>query len=174
MHKVEPAELALQLAAQEAAAAGFAEITTAHLLMALARLSEPDMDDRVDVPSLRAEFEAFGISPRPFRRRMRALVGNGGKVVRPGEMCRSAQCCEAFKTAQALSGLPVELPSLVHLLQAAFLTLAWNFDTKPVPSNPASCPACGERAVGPADDGAGQRGGVGAQSTPDDAIPDEI
>jgi hypothetical protein len=71
-------ELALNLAAQETAAAGYREITPAHLLIALSRLSDPEVAAQIDNAALRNEFEQLGIEPRRFRRRLRALLGNGG------------------------------------------------------------------------------------------------
>jgi hypothetical protein len=74
----DPVELVLRLAAQEAVAAGYREITPAHLLIALSRASE---DDTSDIPTaisraLRSEFEHLGLAPRQFRRRLRVVLQN--------------------------------------------------------------------------------------------------
>ncbi len=108
-------ELILHLAAQEATAAGFAEITVAHVLMALARI--------VDAPQtagafadLRGEFAALGIEPRTFRRRLRELAGKPGKPPRDGSLHRSPQCRRLFEESGVRDAQ--------SLLQAALLLLA--------------------------------------------------
>lgn len=117
-------ELALNLAAQETVAAGYREITPAHLLIALSRLSDPDAASQVDTAALRSEFEQRGIEPRRFRRRLRALLGNGGAQPPEGVIHRSPECKAVFALAQAIAsqrGVPLNLE---HLLHATLVSLA--------------------------------------------------
>ena len=78
MKGLKPIELALPLAAKEAAVGGFAEITPGHLLMALCRIGELGPGANEGGAELRKEFERLGVEPRRFRRRLRALLGSGG------------------------------------------------------------------------------------------------
>jgi len=72
-------DIIMTLAAQEAIAAGYAEITSAHLLIALARAAEANgpLAMPTYTTAIRREFEALGIEPRRFRRRLRVLLGHG-------------------------------------------------------------------------------------------------
>lgn len=116
--------LILRLAAQEAMAAGFPEITPAHLLMALARLAEASQAGNPPDPAfagLRQEFEALGVEPRAFRRRLRESIAALGGPPREGAIHRSPRCREVFRTAkQEDSGLDPQ-----RLLRAALASLAW-------------------------------------------------
>ena len=55
---------------ETAVMSNYAEITPAHLLIALARVAAPDPEDRLSVsdPTLREAFDHFGIDPERFRR----------------------------------------------------------------------------------------------------------
>lgn len=139
-------EVALKLAAGEAASAGYAEITPAHLMIALARLSEPDLAPQVDGAGLRSEFEQLGIDPRRFRRRLRALLGNGGMAPPAGGMHRSPECRAVFARAQAIAAQQAAPLGLVHLLQAALMLLAGGGHPGAGDQADAECPSCGKRA----------------------------
>ncbi len=149
MNEVRCIQLALSLAASEAAAAGFAEITPAHLLIALCRLSESEASGPLGTGELRREFEQLGVDPRRFRRRMRVLVGRAGGSGPPEVLHRSAACRALFEQARATAlreGVKLG-PSL--LLRTALRGLAG----------------------GGAPDAAAPRP---AMDAPDDAIPNEL
>lgn len=114
-------ELIVQVAASEAVAAGFTEITTAHLVMALCRLSEaraPGEPGR-DTRALREELAGLGIEPTTFRRRLRELAGRRGDPREvSGILHRTEPCKAVFE--RAASSPDGELPAL---LQAAFSSL---------------------------------------------------
>jgi hypothetical protein len=179
---LEPIQLALQLAAQEAAAAGYPEITTAHLVIALSRISEPDMEGQAAGAALREEFAQLGVEPRRFRRRLRALLGNAGAAAPAGPMHRSRQCRAAFGLAQALAAQTGDPPRLEHLLYGAVLCLAVPAPAGEEQGVEAECPACHARmrpalvqgmphcaACGKPLTPAG-----GAAAPPKDPIPDEL
>ena len=112
------------MAANEAVAAGYAEITVAHLLIALAKVSDANggTDSALSEPA-RREFEQLGIEPRRFRRRLRELSGTGGSQLRGGVLHRSAACKAVMSIADRLAaqaGVPVDAGLLVR---AAFI--AW-------------------------------------------------
>lgn len=52
---MDPIRVLLTLAGSEATAAGYAEITPAHLLMALSRASESDLEPQLDTTRLQGE-----------------------------------------------------------------------------------------------------------------------
>ncbi|MEI8192016.1 MAG: hypothetical protein WCI75_20075 [candidate division NC10 bacterium] len=56
----DPIRVLLTLAGSEATAAGYAEITPAHLLIALSRASESDLESQVDTARLQGEFAQLG------------------------------------------------------------------------------------------------------------------
>lgn len=94
-------DLIVSLAANEAADAGWPQISTAHVLIALSRLSEAeDMPDGAARKELHAEFEHLGIEPRAFRRRLRALLGNRTRAPNAGTMHRSPGLKAVFASAQ--------------------------------------------------------------------------
>ena len=94
-------DMVVNLAASEAAEAGWPLISTAHLLIALSRLSEAeDMPDGAAKKELRAEFEHLGIEPRAFRRRLRGLLGNRTRAANAGIMHRSAGLKAVFASAE--------------------------------------------------------------------------
>lgn len=182
MNGIEPLELALNLAAQEAVAAGYREITPAHLLIALSRLSDLDAAAQIDNAALRHEFEQLGIDPRRFRRRLRALLGNGDAKPPDGVIHRSPESRAVFALAQAIASQQGVQLSVTHLLHATWVSLAINSavraDSEPeiqcptchakmrpsVISGVPHCSACGKKIDAPP---AGQR-------SPTDAIPKEL
>lgn len=126
MEKTDPTSVILALAAHEALAGGYAEITPAHLLIALSRASE---DDTSEIPTaisraLRTEFEHLGLAPRQFRRRLRALVGNAGAQPQGTSVHRSSACRAVFVEAQRLAQTAKEPFDARHLVRAAFAALA--------------------------------------------------
>jgi len=93
--------IAMNLAAEEAVEAGWSQISTAHLLIALSRLSEAaDAPDGAAREELRAEFEHLGLEPRVFRRRLRALLGSRPRAPNAGPMHRSAGLKAVSASAQ--------------------------------------------------------------------------
>src|SRR5688572_21958947 len=86
----------LSLAAQEAVKAGYSETTTGHLLIALSRAIEESEPLWVlgELQELKREFELFGIEPRTFRRRLRALLGTRDDPTTGDTIHRSARCKE--------------------------------------------------------------------------------
>src|SRR5271167_2652755 len=73
------------LAAEEAARSLHGAIEPVHLVIALSRLTdaavqEPTQAELTSLQHLRAEFEALGIAPRQFRRRLRAIIPTGGQA----------------------------------------------------------------------------------------------
>ena len=117
-------DMVVSLAASEAAEAGWPQISTAHLLIALSRLSEADdVPDGAAKQELRAEFGHFGIEPRAFRRRFRALLGRRPRTPNAGTMHRSAELKAVFACAQneALAARARLTPA--GLLRCAFASL---------------------------------------------------
>ncbi len=117
-------DMVVNLAANEAADAGWPQISTAHLLIALSRLSEAeDIPDGAAKKELHAEFEHLGIEPRAFRRRLRALLGNRTRAPNAGTMHRSAGLKAVFASAQneALEARARLTPA--GLLRCAFASL---------------------------------------------------
>lgn len=119
----------VNLAGGEAVGAGFAEVTPAHLLIALSRLSEDESGDGggKHAQQLRQEFEALGIEPRRFRRRIRALLPKPGDALAPKSPRRSESTKAVLLLAEALTTSEEERSA--HLLRAIFLFLA-DFATK--------------------------------------------
>lgn len=109
--------LLLSLAAQEAAAAECAEIAPAHLVIALSRLSELT---EVGEPAaaLQREFELLGIAPKPFRRRLRLLLGEGSATRTPEVLHRSRRCKDLFARASSIAESQDSSPEPLHLLYA--------------------------------------------------------
>jgi hypothetical protein len=125
MGGIQSIELALRVAAREATAGGFREVTPAHLLIALCRLSEPDTPGDAGGAELQAEFQRLGIDSRRFRRCLRALLGTGGAST-PRSMHRSQRCKEVFARAQAAASREGVDLSLVLLLHTTLASLAWS------------------------------------------------
>lgn len=126
-------DMVVNLAANEAADAGWPLISTAHLLIALSRLSEVEgIPDGAAKKELRAEFEHLGIEPRAFRRRLRALLGNRTRATNAGTMHRSAGLKAVFASAQneALEARARLTPA--GLLRFAFASLGEDVGTTAV------------------------------------------
>ncbi len=137
-------KLVLELAAREAVAAGFGEVTPAHLLMALCRVGEstPGVDASGEA-DLRKEFERLGVNPRRFRRHLRAQLGRGGAPNTPGSPHRSPQCKAIFARAQAAAsehGVDLSLVLLLHATLKSF-----GSDGSAALESEIACPACGAR-----------------------------
>ncbi len=140
----------LALAVEEAARSDRGEIESVHLLIALSRYAdlndlghaaetenktEWQRADEEDHGLLCAEFEAFGVAPTPFRRRLRAIIPKGqscggrqtlarklgSQAGGPPGVLSGFLCSEAAKAAvrraqdQAGQG---RLPGARHLLRA--------------------------------------------------------
>jgi hypothetical protein len=119
-------EAIMQLAGQEAFLAGYAEITPAHLAIALSRFSEGEVPNPTAtlIAAVHQEFEAFGIQPRTFRHRLRGVLGKkegyaGGGAIQASVACKGVLAC-AERTA-AHEQVPVQ-PR--HMVRALFLFLA--------------------------------------------------
>lgn len=127
--------LTLALAAQEAAAAGFQQITSAHVLIALSKIADaaPPGVAGGCVDALRREFGMFGISPRPFRRHLRTIItGPHAFPVAEGGGHRTPQCKVVFAlAARAAANEAAEL-GLHHLLRAAISLLGETRSQPPV------------------------------------------
>ena len=124
MSAPDPVVLALQLAAAEAASARYPEVTPAHLLIGVSRLSEGDLGAEDAAAAVRREFQLLGIEARPFRRRLRTLLGPGPAAQAGGCIEPSAECREVLDSAAALAaqaGCPMNAE---HLLVAALTSLA--------------------------------------------------
>jgi len=171
--------LALRMAAQEAAGAGYTETTTAHLLISLSRLTDGEAASLAPSVStaLREEFEKLGIEPKRFRRRLRAILGRPGAEVPSGEMHRSRQCKAVFTLAAALAAQEKEPLLSPVLLRAILFSLAAGLETAAAevecPSchakmqpllvaGTACCAACGNKLNRP------------PEAAPADEIPDEL
>lgn len=137
----------MQLAAQEAVAAGYREITPAHLLIALARLSDPEASGQVNNAGLCRELEHLGIEPRAFRRRLRALLGNGGSGPPNGVIHRTPLCRAVFALAQELASSRGAELALEHLLHATLCSLAWAGGPDADGADKIECPACRKKMV---------------------------
>ncbi|MBI3304581.1 MAG: hypothetical protein HYZ72_21160 [Deltaproteobacteria bacterium] len=182
MNGIEPLELALNLAAQEAVAAGFCEITPAHLLIALSRLSDPDAAAQTDNAALRNEFEQLGIEPRRFRRRLRALLGNGGAKPQDDVIHRSPECRAVFALARAIASQRGVQLTLEHLLHATLVSLAVSAAVGTDPGSEIECPVCHTKMRPSMLDGVPHCSACGkkvdhpptGQPSPTDAIPTEL
>lgn len=126
VNKTEPLVSILTLAAHEAVTSGYPEVTPAHLLIALSRASEEDVDAVAPTVrvTLRAEFEQIGLEPRRFRRRLRALLGNTGVQHNGETVHRSPTCRAVFVAAQRIAQEEKEPFDARHLVRAAFAALA--------------------------------------------------
>lgn len=117
-------ESILSLAAAETVAAGYAEITPGHLLIALSKATEnssglgPPIGD-----SARHEFEQLGIEPRRFRQRLREVFGRCG--VQPGNVIHRSPACKALiaraERMAADQGVPFDAGLLARVV---FLSLS--------------------------------------------------
>ena len=119
-------DIILTLAMQEAIVAGYSEITPAHLLIALSRLSEADESAIAPADSavIRREFENFGLEPRRFRRRLRALLGHRGVQPQGEAMHRSLACRAVFSWAERIAMAEHVPCDASHLVRAALLVLS--------------------------------------------------
>ncbi len=181
MDGINTLELVLRLAAQEAIAAGYREITPAHLLIALSRLSDPEVAAQIDNAALRNEFEQLGIEPRRFRRRLRALLGNGGAKPPDGVIHRSPECRAVFARAQAIASQQGVQLSVTHLLHATWVSLAIGGAMRAGSESEVECPTCHAKmrpsVIGgvPHCSACGQRiAAPPAEQSPPDAIPTEL
>ena len=116
----------MSLAAHEAIEAGYPEITPAHLLMALCRVADAEVSEAAPTVSMeiQREFEALGITPRRFRRRLRALLGHGGAQHQEGTIHRSPACRAVFTRAASIAAAEHVPCDIGHLVRAAFISLA--------------------------------------------------
>ena len=145
MNEIEPIDLLLNLAAKETISACYREITPAHLLIALSRLSELTADDPVDGATIRGEFEKLGIEPTRFRRRLRALLGDGSAGPPERTIHRSPECKAVFALAQAIAAQQGASLSPEHLLYATLLSLARINDPQARQDSEIECPNCHKR-----------------------------
>ena len=124
-------DIVMTLAAQEAMAAGYAEITTAHLVIALSRAAETDtpLAMSTDNAAIRREFEVLGIAPRRFRRRLRALLGHGEAQHQGEPMHRSPTCKAVFARAEQIAHAEHVPCHVSHLVRAAFAVWATDSGT---------------------------------------------
>jgi hypothetical protein len=119
-------ESIMQSADQEAFSGGYAEITPAHLAIALSRFSErePSHSTASVIAAVRHEFEALGIEPRTFRRRLRRVLGKkegdaGGGAIQASNACKAVFACAERIAAQ--EQVPMQP---LHMVRALFLFLA--------------------------------------------------
>lgn len=122
MSGLESIGILLTLAAEEAVSAAYGEITVAHLLIALARLADPDAATRLHDGALKDEFDQVGIEPRRFRRRLRALLGSGNGRPTESAIHRSGECKAVFALAELIAARNGVVLSPNHLLYAALLS----------------------------------------------------
>lgn len=113
------------LAASEAAEAGQSEVSPGHLLIALSRLSENhESRNSPELAELKREFQALGIQPRAFRRRLRAVLArDGGKRAVARSIHRSATYKAAFAVAERWARSADEPLTPVRLLRGVFALL---------------------------------------------------
>ena len=109
----------LELAAQEARAGGFDQVTPAHVLIGLCRLSE---SETVGGDLLRREFEALGLDTPQFRRRLRRLLGPGSAIGETDVIHRSPECRAVYQRARDAAAKGQTHP-LVALLEATWSEL---------------------------------------------------
>jgi cell division protease FtsH len=116
----------LSVAAGEALTSGSSQITPTHILVALSKLSDDQLQGgrEDDGSALRREFESLGIEPRRFRRRLRALMPHGRGMSPESIVHRSATAKAVFGLADALAESTGEPSGPVHLLRAIFALLA--------------------------------------------------
>jgi hypothetical protein len=142
MNEVEIINLLLEGAAKEAVSACYHEITPAHLLIALSRLSEFECHSEFDVAGLRREFEMLGIEPSRFRRRLRALLRNRGSGAPETTIHRSQDCRAVFTQAQAIAVQQGLHLNLEHLLHATLLFLGRTSRPQMSQDPQIECPYC--------------------------------
>lgn len=115
----------LKVAASEMMASHLPEIAPAHILIALSKLSEDKSSGGSDYGAeLRREFEALGIEPRRFRRRMRALLPGRPDNPKPTSAHRSQSTKAIFVLAEALAQAAGEECGATHILRASFVFLS--------------------------------------------------
>lgn len=127
MDETDPVVTLLTLAAQETIQSGYAEITLAHLLIALSKVADEEGAAKVPAPvctAIRNEFASLGLEPRRFRRRLRKLLGNAGVRYAGGTVHRSPACRAMFTAAQRIAQEEKEPFDARHLVRAAFAALA--------------------------------------------------
>ncbi|MBI3795864.1 MAG: AAA family ATPase [Deltaproteobacteria bacterium] len=127
MDNTDPVVAILTLAAQETIQSGYAEITPAHLLIALSKVADEEGGEKVPVPvctAIRNEFASLGLESRRFRRRLRKLLGNAGGRYAGGTVHRSPACRVVFAAAQRIAQEEQEPFDARHLVRAAFAVLA--------------------------------------------------
>ncbi len=126
MDGTDPFVVILTLAAQGTVQSGYAEITPAHLLIALSKVAE-DGTGNIPTPlraAIRSEFEHLGLEPQRFRRRLRKLFGNAGVQQIGTAVHRSPACRAVFAAAQQFAHEAKEPFDARHLVRAAFAALA--------------------------------------------------
>lgn len=115
----------LSFAANEAVEAGYSEISRAHLLIALSRISEAqDSPDSAAIGDLKREFDQLGVDPRSFRRRLRAILGRRDRKPSSNTIHRSVACKAVFAVAQRDAAEAREPLTPVWLLRSVFACLA--------------------------------------------------
>ena len=118
-------ESVLSLAAAETVAAGYAEITPGHLLVALSKAIEVDGSSPGTAgDSARQEFEQLGIEPRRFRRHLREVLGRRGGQAPLSVIHRSPACKALIVRAERIAsdqGVSFDAGLLVRV---AFLSLS--------------------------------------------------
>ena len=116
----------LKAAASEMVASGPPEITPAHILIALSKLSEdqPSGGGSDYGAALRREFKSLGIEPRRFRRRMRELLPRRPNSPQPRSARRSQSAKAIFVLAEALAQAASEECGAIHMLRASFVFLS--------------------------------------------------
>ena len=116
-------ESIMQSADKEAFSGGYAEITPAHLAIALSRFSErePSHSTASVIAAVRHEFEDFGIEPRTFRRRLRGVLGNKGVDAGGGAIRASIACKAVFASAERIAAQEQVPLHARHLVRALFV-----------------------------------------------------
>jgi len=116
-------ESIMQSAGQESLVAGYAEITPAHLAIALSRFSESESSRSTPsvIAAVRREFEDFGIEPRTFRRRLRGVLGNKGAYAGGGAIQASSACKAVFASAERIAAQEQVPMQARHLVRALFV-----------------------------------------------------
>lgn len=136
----EALNLPLKLAAQETIASGYREITPAHLLIGLSRLSDTEpLSPPVHkaAAAIRREFEALGIEPKTFRRRLRALLAHGGSKFDGEAIHRSIACKRVFAIGALMARQEGALLEPRHLLRAALIASSLEPRDDPADPSPA-------------------------------------
>jgi len=126
MNAIGVLDVVLNIAASEAVAAGYAEITVGHLLIALAKVSElngTSPEAGLALPA-RQEFDLLGIDPRRFRRRLRELFGRRGNPPQSALVHRTPACKTVISDAEGLAraaGVPLDASLLVRAAFAGWV-----------------------------------------------------